>query len=70
MLKYLLINIFVFEPFWKSQILTQMTTISDFGGTLIILRWKASTMLLNIYVNLIMLSTILGEIRRLVSLIK
>ena len=47
-----------------------MPAMSDLGDALIIHSLEASIMLLNIYINLITLSTISEEIRRFVSLIR
>ena len=48
MLKYLFISILAFVLFWKSQISTHMTAMSDLGDTLIIYGQDARTTLLKI----------------------
>ena len=45
-LKHLLIRLLAFIPFFKSQMLTQITVISNLGEALIIWDWEVRTMLL------------------------
>ena len=62
-LKHLFISTFAFKLHWKSQMLIHMTAMSDLGDALMIYSLETSTMLLNIYINLITLSIISEEIR-------
>ena len=68
MLKYLFISILAFVLFWKSQISTHMTAMSDLGDTLIIYGQDARTTLLKIWMVLMIFSTISAIIGRLVFL--
>lgn len=62
-------EVFYFELFWESQILTQITIISDLEEALIIQKYSARVILSNIWVLLITVF-IMSTVIKIVFLIK